>query len=217
MSEFQKQRDVLLSLFDEKRHEHLLSKGRFNYHMWICTLYVLYMWFINACYSTEVAGEWATNCILQERDGCPTKHWRGPWWSTSTGDVVRCLRWWLAGAEVEVKNSSTGLVRLEWAVGSNPFQPSTRTLISQIQLKGQTRLLRAMSWWVLGIFKDGDCTSPLGSLNRCCFSDCNQEMPCSTCSRKIWSPFSSSKIKGQIKTYTAEPFVKISSDIPVPI
>uniref|UniRef100_A0A8C9NCB7 Tryptophan 2,3-dioxygenase n=1 Tax=Serinus canaria TaxID=9135 RepID=A0A8C9NCB7_SERCA len=27
MSEFQKQRDVLLSLFDEKRHEHLLSKG----------------------------------------------------------------------------------------------------------------------------------------------------------------------------------------------
>ncbi|NXF74231.1 T23O dioxygenase, partial [Sclerurus mexicanus] len=26
-SEFQKQRDVLLSLFDEKRHEHLLSKG----------------------------------------------------------------------------------------------------------------------------------------------------------------------------------------------
>ncbi|NWR14101.1 T23O dioxygenase, partial [Emberiza fucata] len=28
LSEFQKQRDVLLSLFDEKRHEHLLSKGR---------------------------------------------------------------------------------------------------------------------------------------------------------------------------------------------
>ncbi|NXO13392.1 T23O dioxygenase, partial [Oriolus oriolus] len=27
LSEFQKQRDVLLSLFDEKRHEHLLSKG----------------------------------------------------------------------------------------------------------------------------------------------------------------------------------------------
>ncbi|XP_071412242.1 tryptophan 2,3-dioxygenase [Pithys albifrons albifrons] len=27
MSEFHKQRDVLLSLFDEKRHEHLLSKG----------------------------------------------------------------------------------------------------------------------------------------------------------------------------------------------
>ncbi|NXI31552.1 T23O dioxygenase, partial [Sterrhoptilus dennistouni] len=27
MAEFQKQRDVLLSLFDEKRHEHLLSKG----------------------------------------------------------------------------------------------------------------------------------------------------------------------------------------------
>ncbi|NXP01792.1 T23O dioxygenase, partial [Certhia brachydactyla] len=27
LSEFQKQRDVLISLFDEKRHEHLLSKG----------------------------------------------------------------------------------------------------------------------------------------------------------------------------------------------
>ncbi|KAL9851674.1 tryptophan 2,3-dioxygenase isoform 1-T2 [Geothlypis trichas] len=27
LSEFQKQRDILLSLFDEKRHEHLLSKG----------------------------------------------------------------------------------------------------------------------------------------------------------------------------------------------
>ncbi|NXR35055.1 T23O dioxygenase, partial [Zosterops hypoxanthus] len=27
MAEFQKQRDILLSLFDEKRHEHLLSKG----------------------------------------------------------------------------------------------------------------------------------------------------------------------------------------------
>ncbi|NWX14976.1 T23O dioxygenase, partial [Aegotheles bennettii] len=27
LSEFQKQKDVLLSLFDEKRHEHLLSKG----------------------------------------------------------------------------------------------------------------------------------------------------------------------------------------------
>ncbi|NXH82933.1 T23O dioxygenase, partial [Edolisoma coerulescens] len=31
LSEFQKQRDVLLSLFDEKRHEHLLSKGRLRY------------------------------------------------------------------------------------------------------------------------------------------------------------------------------------------
>ncbi|KAK2507675.1 hypothetical protein MC885_008354 [Smutsia gigantea] len=28
MAEFQKQKEVLLSLFDEKRHEHLLSKGR---------------------------------------------------------------------------------------------------------------------------------------------------------------------------------------------
>lgn len=46
---------------------------------------------------------------------------------------------------MKVKNSSTGLVRLERAVGSNLFQPSTGTLISQIQLKGQTRLLRAMS------------------------------------------------------------------------
>ena len=27
IAEFQKQKDVLLSLFDEKRHEHLLSKG----------------------------------------------------------------------------------------------------------------------------------------------------------------------------------------------
>ena len=28
MAEFQKQKEVLLSLFDEKRHEHLLSKGK---------------------------------------------------------------------------------------------------------------------------------------------------------------------------------------------
>lgn len=28
MVEFQKQKDLLLSLFDEKRHEHLLNKGR---------------------------------------------------------------------------------------------------------------------------------------------------------------------------------------------
>lgn len=27
MAEFRKQKEVLLSLFDEKRHEHLLSKG----------------------------------------------------------------------------------------------------------------------------------------------------------------------------------------------
>ena len=31
MAEFQKQKEVLLSLFDEKRHEHLLSKGRHFY------------------------------------------------------------------------------------------------------------------------------------------------------------------------------------------
>jgi hypothetical protein len=29
MAEFQKQKEVLLSLFDEKRHEHLLSKGSY--------------------------------------------------------------------------------------------------------------------------------------------------------------------------------------------
>lgn len=28
MAEFRKQKEVLLCLFDEKRHEHLLSKGR---------------------------------------------------------------------------------------------------------------------------------------------------------------------------------------------
>lgn len=33
MAEFQKQKEVLLSLFDEKRHEHLLSKGRYFYFM----------------------------------------------------------------------------------------------------------------------------------------------------------------------------------------
>lgn len=30
MAEFQKQKEVLLSLFDEKRHEHLLSKGIYS-------------------------------------------------------------------------------------------------------------------------------------------------------------------------------------------
>lgn len=29
MAEFQKQKEVLLSLFDEKRHEHLYSKGEY--------------------------------------------------------------------------------------------------------------------------------------------------------------------------------------------
>lgn len=46
LSEFQKQRDVLLSLFDEKRHEHLLSKGRLHYRMSIRALHVLYVLFI---------------------------------------------------------------------------------------------------------------------------------------------------------------------------
>lgn len=64
---------------------------------------------------------------------------------------------------MKVKNSSPGLVRLEWAVESNLLQPSTGTLISQIRLEGQTRLLRAVFSQVLSIFKDGGCTSPLGS------------------------------------------------------
>lgn len=110
-------------------------------------------------------------CILQERDDCPTKHWREPWWSISTGNVVRCV---FDGDWQE--ESSTGSVRLEWAVGSNLFQPSTGTLISQVQLEGQTRLFCAMSSWVLSIFKDGGCTSPLGSwslLDQMLLLNCN--------------------------------------------
>lgn len=94
MSEFQKQKDVLLSLFDEKRHEHLLSKGRFNYHTSICTLYVLYMLFINVWFTLKLQENEQQSkgtFVLQERDDCPTKHWREPWWSTSTGNAVRCV------------------------------------------------------------------------------------------------------------------------------
>lgn len=35
MAELVKQKDVFTSLFDEKRHDHLLSKGQFPLQMWL--------------------------------------------------------------------------------------------------------------------------------------------------------------------------------------
>ncbi len=77
MAELIKQRDLFLSLFDEKRHDHLVRTGQQSSR--------------DAaeiqCQVTDPLAVTSEYLLLsvQVRGGCPIKHCKEPWWSTSTG------------------------------------------------------------------------------------------------------------------------------------